>query len=45
MLQRVADSVVLGVFSIVYSCAVFVLKFRVRPADSMQHTRPQPQGV
>jgi hypothetical protein len=32
MVQRAADSAVLTVFSLLYSCAVFVLKRRTRPA-------------
>jgi hypothetical protein len=35
MVQRAVDSVVLALFSMLYSCAVALLKFRTR--------RPQPQ--
>lgn len=35
MIQRAMDSAVLGIFSILYSCAVFLLKFRTK--------KPQPQ--
>lgn len=36
MLQRVIDSLVLGGFSILYSCAVILLKFRTRKPQLQQ---------
>ena len=46
MLQRAVDYVVLWVFSVMYSCAVFLLKFRIKPAaGTVQQSRPQPQSV
>jgi hypothetical protein len=35
MLQRAADSAVLGMFSMLLSCAVFLLKRRPKPAAAI----------
>jgi len=44
MFQRVTDATFLGVFSILYACAVFVLKRRGRAVSApIYRTRPEPQ--
>ena len=48
MLQRAADSAVLGMFSVLLSCAVFLLKRRPKPAAAVVRrpgVQSQPQGV
>lgn len=37
MLQQMIDSAVLGGFSVLYACAVFLLKFRTRGPASRRH--------
>jgi hypothetical protein len=47
MFQRAADTAVLGIFSILYSCAVFVLKHRRRTSTTLtrQPAAIHPQRV
>jgi hypothetical protein len=48
MMQRATDSVVLGIFSMMLSCAVFLLKRRPKPAMAIvrrTEVQSQPQGV
>ena len=48
MLQRATDSAVLGLFSMMLSCAVFLLKRRPKPAMAgvrRADVQSQPQGV
>ena len=47
-MQRATDSVVLGIFSMMLSCAVFLLKRRPKPAMAIvrrTEVQSQPQGV
>lgn len=41
MLQRALDSAVLGAFSILYSCAVLLLKFRTGKARQLAPAGPE----
>jgi hypothetical protein len=48
MLQRATDSAVLTLFSMTLSCAVFLLRFRPKPAVAVvrrPEIQSQPQGV
>ena len=40
MMQRVVDAMVLTVFSVLYSCAVFLLQFRSKSRPPVASSKP-----